>query len=194
MRDTAIVFARAPRLGAVKRRLARGIGDRAALRFHRATLLRLLRALAADRRFHTVLALTPDGARFALPPRAARMDQGKGDLGHRMHRALARFPRGRALIIGCDIPAAGAPDVAAAFRALGRAEAVFGPAEDGGYWLVGLGPRRPAKPFANVRWSTAHALADTLANFRGRRVAMLRPLSDVDSATEWASLPTLWRY
>jgi rSAM/selenodomain-associated transferase 1 len=193
MRDMAIVFSRAPRLGAVKRRLASGIGDRAALRFHRATLLRLLRALAADRRFDTVLALTPDGARFALPPRATRMDQGKGDLGRRMHRALARFPHGRALVIGSDIPAAGAADVAAAFRALGRAEAVFGPAEDGGYWLVGLGPRRPARPFAGVRWSTAHALADTLVNFGGRRVAMLRPLSDVDSADEWASLPTLWR-
>jgi rSAM/selenodomain-associated transferase 1 len=194
MRDTAIVFARAPRLGAVKRRLARGIGDRAALRFHRATLLRLLRALAADRRFDTVLALTPDGARFALPPRVTRMDQGEGDLGRRMHRALARFRYGRALIIGSDIPAAGAADVFTAFRALGRADAVFGPAEDGGYWLVGLGPRRPARPFAGVRWSTAHALGDTLANFRGRRVAMLQPLSDVDSADEWASLPTLWRY
>jgi rSAM/selenodomain-associated transferase 1 len=193
MRDTAIVFSRAPRLGAVKRRLASAIGDRAALRFHRATLLRLLRALAANRRFNTVLALTPDGARFVLPPRVIRIDQGKGDLGHRMHRALARFPHGRAAIIGSDIPAAGSDDLAAAFRALGSAEAVFGPAEDGGYWLIGLGPRRPARPFAAVRWSTAHALADTLSNFRGRRVAMLRPLSDIDSADEWASLPTLWR-
>jgi len=194
MRDTAIVFARAPRLGAVKRRLARGIGDRAALRFHRATLFRLLRALAADRRFDTVLALTPDAARLRLPRRVARIGQGQGDLGQRMDRALRRFPRGRAAIVGSDIPAAGAGDLAAAFRALGCACAVFGPAEDGGYWLVGLGPRRPAKPFVGVRWSTEHALADTLANFRGRRVAMLRPLSDVDSEAEWASLPTLWRY
>ncbi len=194
MRDTAIVFARAPRLGAVKRRLARGIGDRAALRFHRAILFRLLRALAADRRFDTVLALTPDAARLRLPRRVARIGQGQGDLGQRMDRALRRFPRGRAAIVGSDIPAAGAGDLAAAFRALGCACAVFGPAEDGGYWLVGLGPRRPAKPFVGVRWSTEHALADTLANFRGRRVAMLRPLSDVDSEAEWASLPTLWRY
>lgn len=194
MRDTAIVFARAPRLGAVKRRLAHGIGDRAALRFHRATLFRLLRALAADRRFDTVLALTPDAARLRLPARVARIGQGQGDLGQRMHRALRRFPRGRAAIVGSDIPQAGAVDLAAAFRALGGAAAVFGPAEDGGYWLVGLGPRRPARPFVGVRWSTEHALADTLANFRGRRVAALRPLSDVDTEAEWASLPTLWRY
>jgi rSAM/selenodomain-associated transferase 1 len=193
MRDKAIVFARLPRLGAVKRRLAHGIGDRAALRFYRATLFRLLRALAADRRFDTVIALTPEGARLRLPPRVARIGQGHGDLGQRMDSALRRFPRGRAAIVGSDIPAAGAADLTAAFRALGRAEAVFGPAEDGGYWLVGVGPRRPARPFAGVRWSSAHALADTLGNFRFRRIAMLRPLSDVDSEADWASLPTLWR-
>jgi hypothetical protein len=55
---------------------------------------------------------------------------------------------------------------------------------DGGYWLVALGPRRPARPFAGVRWSSPHALADTLANFRGRRVALLRELRDVDCAAD----------
>jgi len=188
MRDTAIVFARAPRLGAVKRRLARGIGARAALRFHVATMTRLLRALAADRRFATVLAVTPDRAGFRLPLRISRMPQGAGDLGIRMHRALARYPRGRALIIGCDIPEATADDVAVAFRALGNADAVFGPASDGGYWLVGFGPRRPARPFANVRWSTRHALADTLNNFRGKRLAQLRTLHDIDVAADLSSL------
>jgi rSAM/selenodomain-associated transferase 1 len=194
MRDTAIVFARAPRLGTVKRRLARGIGDRAALRFHRATLFRLLRALAADRRFDTMLALTPDTARLRLPRRIRRIGQGHGNLGRRMDRAFRRFRPGRAALVGSDIPAAGAADLAAAFRALGHADAVFGPAEDGGYWLVGLGPRRPDRPFARVRWSTAHALADTLRNFPGRRIAMLRSLSDVDTVADWASLPTPWKY
>ena len=194
MKDIAIVFARAPRLGTVKRRLARDIGARAALRFHRRTLFRLLRALASDRRFDTVLALTPDSARLWLPARVGRIAQGHGDLGRRMDRAFRRYPRRRAAIIGSDIPAAGAADLAAAFRALGRAQAVFGPATDGGYWLVGMGPRRPAHPFAAVRWSTVHALADTRANFRGRRVTQLRPISDVDSAADWASLPTPWRY
>jgi glycosyltransferase A (GT-A) superfamily protein (DUF2064 family) len=103
-----------------------------------------------------------------------------------MHRALSRHRR--AVLVGSDIPGLGAEDIAAAFRALGRAEAVFGPAEDGGYWLVGLGPRRPARPFAGVRWSTEHALADTLANFRGRRVVLLRRLRDVDTAADLAAL------
>ena len=185
MKDTVVVFARAPRLGAVKRRLAREVGDRAALRFHIATMTRLLRALSADRRFRTVLAVTPDRARFRLPVQAARIPQGSGDLGVRMDRAMRRFPRGRAAIIGCDIPDAGAQDVRAAFAALGSTHAAFGPAVDGGYWLVAMAPTRPARPFAAVRWSTEYALADTLANFAGRRIARLRVLRDVDTAADW---------
>jgi len=181
-RDTVIVFARAPRLGTVKRRLARDIGDRAALRFYRANLARLLRALARDRRFRTVLAVTPDRTRVRWPVRVPVVAQGGGDLGHRMHRACAGHRR--VAIVGTDIPELGADDVAAAFRALGQAQAVFGPSDDGGYWLVALSPRRPARPFAGVRWSTAHALADTLANFAGHRVALLRTLRDVDTGAD----------
>lgn len=105
-----------------------------------------------------------------------------------MHRACAAFPHRRVAIIGSDIPDATTSDVADAFHALGRADAVFGPAADGGYWLVALSPRRPARPFANVRWSTRHALADTLKNFSGRRVLMLRTLRDVDTPADWRSL------
>jgi hypothetical protein len=184
MTDVVVVFARAPRLGAVKRRLARDIGARAALRFHVATMTRLVRALAADRRFRTVLAITPDHAALHLPVRVPRIPQGGGDLGVRMHRAFRRYPRSNVVLIGCDIPDAGPADARTALRALGSAEAAFGPAADGGYWLVGLSPRRPARPFAAVRWSTKHALADTLANFAGRRVVLLRTLHDVDTAAD----------
>ncbi len=187
-RDTIVVFARAPLLGTVKRRLAAEIGDRAALRFHTATLTRLLRMLSADRRFRTALAVTPDRAPLRVPHRVTRVAQGSGDLGQRMGRAFRRFPHRRVAIIGCDIPDANAADVAAAFRSLGRADAVFGPAADGGYWLVGMSPRRPAHPFAAVRWSSRHALADTLANFSTRRVTLLRVLHDVDTAEDWRSL------
>ena len=202
MKNTAIVFARAPRLGTVKRRLAKDIGDRAALRFHIGTLLGLLRSLRADRTFRTVLAVTPDRARFRLswhapPPlssrrrddeggmaAAMRIPQGAGAIGARMDMAFRRFPRGNVLIVGCDIPAANAADARKAFKALGRADAVFGPAEDGGYWLVGMGPRRPACAFANARWSSEHALADTLANFAGRKIAFVRTLRDVDNVSD----------
>ena len=185
-RDTVFIFTRTPRLGTSKRRLARDIGARAAMRFHLATLHRLVRALACDRRFRTVLAVTPDGGHIAGLPGIPRVGQGGGNLGARMARVLGLARRGRAVIIGSDIPAAGAADLRAAFRALGRADAVFGPAEDGGYWLVGFGPRRVARPFAAVRWSGPHALADTLANLAHRRVALLRRLNDVDTAADLA--------
>lgn len=189
MRDIVVVFARAPRLGAVKRRLARDIGERAALRFHVATMTGLLRMLAGDRRFRTILAVTPDHLRFRLPVRVARMPQGGGDLGVRMHRAFRRFPHARVVLVGCDIPDARPHDVLAAFRALGNADAAFGPAADGGYWLVAMSPSRPAHPFARVRWSTEYALADTLANFAGKKIALLRTLRDVDTAADLATPP-----
>lgn len=183
MRDTVIVFARAPRLGAVKRRLARDLGDRAALRFHLATLTALLRDLVACRRFNVVLAVTPDRACVRLPLRVRHIGQGNGDLGARMNRALRRYRR--VALMGCDIPQAGAADVRAAFRHMGTADAVFGPAEDGGYWLIALGPRRPADLFGASRWSTEHALADTLGQFRHHRVGFLRCLSDVDTGVDY---------
>jgi uncharacterized protein len=187
MRDVVVVFARAPQLGAVKRRLACEIGDRAALRFPAATLRRLLRLLARDRRFRTVLALTPDRAPFRAPPGVARVPQGRGDLGQRMERAFHRFRRRRVALVGSDIPGIAAEDLRAAFRALGRTHAAFGPAEDGGYWLVGMGARRPSRPFAAVRWSGPHALADTRRNFRIQSQALLRPLRDVDRAADLAA-------
>jgi hypothetical protein len=145
----------------------------------------LLRAAAADRRFRTVLAVTPDRARLRVPAGVVLLGQGRGDLGVRMHRVFQRFPRRRVAIMGCDIPDARTDDAVAAFRALGRAQAVFGPATDGGYWLVGLGPRRPGYPFKEVRWSSQHALKDTLLNFGTRRTASLRTLHDVDTGADW---------
>lgn len=188
MRDTVIVFARAPRLGTVKRRLARGIGDRAAWHFHVSTLTALLRDLKASFRFNVVLAVTPDRAFIRLPIRVDRVDQGHGDLGQRMARALRRHRRGRVALMGCDIPEANARDLCDAFQRLGSADAVFGPAMDGGYWLIALGPRRPADLFGKARWSTAHALADTLRQFHAHRVDFVRTLHDIDTAADLQSL------
>lgn len=186
--DVLVVFARAPRLGAVKRRLAKGIGARGALRFYTGQLAALLRAVGRDRRWRTLLVTTPDHAPARWPMALPRVRQGRGDLGQRMLRAMR--PHRRCVLVGSDIPGVAASDIAAAFRALGRADAVFGPAEDGGYWLVGLGPRRPAHPFAAVRWSSEHALGDTLANFQGRRIALLRTLHDVDTAADLRAVRT----
>jgi rSAM/selenodomain-associated transferase 1 len=183
VRHTVIVFARAPRLGSVKRRLARDIGDRGALRFHTAVLTALVRGLTSFGRFDVVLAITPGSARVRGLVGARTMPQGRGDLGERMSRALGRFRF--VALMGCDIPQACAADVRDAFRALGTCDAVFGPAADGGFWLIALGPRRPADLFGGARWSTEHALADTLRQFRHRRVGFIRTLADVDSGADY---------
>ncbi len=183
-----IVFLRVPRLGRVKSRLATGIGPLAALGFYRATSLSLLRLLTRDRRWRCHIAVTPDGVHDRSWPAAAqRLGQGGGDLGRRMARAFERLPAGPALLVGSDIPAVTAHHIWAGFRALGRSDAVFGPALDGGYWLVGFRRRPlPRGSFAGVRWSSRHALADTLASLpRGMRVSLLETLDDVDDAQSY---------
>jgi rSAM/selenodomain-associated transferase 1 len=183
MKPTLIVFARAPRLGRVKRRLAAEIGDMAARHFYRRTLMRLLARVARDPRWRLVLALTPDNGRIA--GRSSR-PQGRGDLGVRMARALTSA-RGRAVLVGSDIPALGPTQIARAFRRLASADVVLGPATDGGYYLVGTRRGTLARwMFSAVRWSSPHALADTLANLRLRRVALLDRLADVDTAADLA--------
>lgn len=184
-----VLFLRAPRLGRVKSRLAAGIGALAALRFYRETSERLVRRLGRDRRWRCHLAVTPDRDRHRFwPAGLERRGQGAGDLGRRMARIFAELPPGPVVIVGSDIPALAPRHVAAAFRALGNSEAVFGPAEDGGYWLVGLRrrPRLPRGLFERVRWSSRFALADTLASLpRGMSRAMLETLADVDDAASY---------
>ena len=186
-----VVFARAPRLGTVKRRLARDLGPLEAWRFYRFTADRVLRRLAQDARWTTWLAVTPDRAvhrRGGLwPGPFALLPQGPGDLGQRMSRALERPAPGPVVIVGSDIPAIGPVQVAEAFRRLGEADWVLGPAHDGGYWLIGA-RRRPVLrlPFDGVAWGEASALADTLANLRDQRVALLETLVDVDTGADLA--------
>ncbi len=183
-----VVFAKAPRLGTVKNRLAREVGSVAAWRFYRHNLSQTLRRLD-DRRWRTWLCLTPDHFAAGQLWRGPRLAQGGGDLGARMARPFVNLPPGPVVLVGCDIPTLGRHHIVAAFTALGRHRAVFGPAFDGGFWLVGL-RRRPARPryrpglFNNVRWSGPHALADTLDGFRDRPVALLQTLSDVDGAAD----------
>jgi rSAM/selenodomain-associated transferase 1 len=182
---TLIVFARAPRLGGVKRRLAAGIGQRAALRFHRINTETLIRRLGADRRWRTMLAVTSEAWRWpAHPP---RMIQRGHDLGARMANALHAAPPGPVILVGSDVPGITSGHIARAFRALGAADAVFGPARDGGYWLIGVRDRGLLRGlFRDVRWSSDHALADTIANLpAGRRYLLVDILEDVDDAESW---------
>jgi hypothetical protein len=193
MHRTLVLFLRVPRLGTGKRRLARDIGDVAALRFQRAMIALLLRRLANDRRWSLRIAVTPDKAcRRARHWRRGveAVGQGGGDLGIRMRRALETCPRGPVVLVGADIPALDAGHVAAAFQLLGSHDLVFGPAKDGGFWLVGARhPRRLPLLFERVRWSGPEALADTLAGLPRRiTVGYAEQLEDVDDGDAYRRL------
>jgi rSAM/selenodomain-associated transferase 1 len=185
-----VLFVREPRLGTGKRRLATDVGDATALRFERAMLGLLARRLGRDRRWRLRLAVTPQRARrrARLWPRGVAVgSQGGGDLGTRMRRALAGCPPGPAVLVGSDIPALTADHIADAFRLIGRHDLVFGPAGDGGFWLVGA-RRCPCLPplFGRVRWSGPHALADVLGNLPLRvRVGFAARLDDVDDGAAY---------
>lgn len=188
-----MIFVKAPEPGRVKTRLARDIGAIAATWWFRHQTRALIRRLARDPRWTTELAVAPDRAAGARhwPAHVARRPQGPGDLGDRMGRVLRGAPPGPIAIVGGDIPGIRSGHIAAAFRALGRAEAVLGPAPDGGFWLIGLrrgGRAIPAGLFRGVRWSSADALADTAASLAPLTVGHAATLADVDTGADLTQL------
>jgi uncharacterized protein len=193
MRPTLVVFVKEPRPGQVKTRLAREIGAVDAAWWFRHQSARLIARVARDRRWRTVLAVTPDAEalRSRAWPALPRVGQGPGDLGRRMLRFLrggtgTRLAPGPVAVIGTDLPGLRPHHLAQAFWLLRRHDAVLGPATDGGYWLIGLGRGRAVPPdlLDGVRWSTEHALADTLARLRHLDVGLAATLSDVDTAAD----------
>jgi len=181
-----VVMAKAPQIGRVKNRLAKDIGLVGAWAFQRRTLFDTARKLK-DGRWQCWLSVSPDRARFDAriwPPDWALIAQGQGDLGDRMLRPWLTLPPGPVVIVGSDIPNMTAGHIAAAFKALGENDLVFGPARDGGYWLIGA-KRRPCviDPFQGVRWSSEHALDDTIQNVPdGAKIGFVETLDDVDDA------------
>jgi rSAM/selenodomain-associated transferase 1 len=178
-----------PRPGRVKTRLGRDIGMVPAAWWFRHQTAQLLRRLD-DPRWQLVLAVAPDrdglSFRGGWPHHLPRVPQGHGTLGDRMRRVFRSMPPGPVCIVGGDIPGINRPHVARAFDALGQNDAVFGPAHDGGYWLVGMKRTRsaPRAMFHGVRWSTEHALADSITTLSGRRIALVDTLQDIDTALD----------
>jgi len=188
-----IVFVKAPRIGAVKTRLAKGIGSEAA----RAAYCRLAEIL-----FRNLSALT--GVQLFVSPDDAldevkhwRRDtwtvhpQGGGDLGCRLKSAFAiAFAEGarRVAIIGSDCPSIQVNDIERSWAELENCDVVLGPASDGGYWLIGLNRPQPAL-FHRIAWSSNSVLKDTIsrATRERLRVALLQELSDVDTEADWNS-------
>lgn len=187
MRPTLIVLLKEPRPGRVKTRLGAEIGMIDATWWVRHQTRRLLRHLQ-DPRWTLVLAVAPDTALTsrAWPAHLPRIAQGRGDLGARMARVMRACSPGPTCLVGGDIPGIRPTHIARAFASLGPHDATFGPAPDGGYWLIGLKhPRATPRGFLqNVRWSGPHALADSRATLPDRRIALVDTLHDVDTAAD----------
>ena len=104
-----------------------------------------------------------------------------------MIRALKAAAPRPALLIGADIPSVAPSHLRRAFRALGRADLVLGPAADGGFWLIGAKGRALAgaeRRLAGVRWSAPTTMTETLSRFRDMRIERVDLLRDVDSGAD----------
>lgn len=178
MRPVLYVVAKAPIMGRAKTRLAADIGPVHAKRIYRSLMGQVLRQVR-DPRWDTVLAVTPPHLLGHVPDWEGfeQIPQVSGSLTPRLSALFMR--KGPTLTIGTDCPQVDANDIAAAFKALRSHDHVFGPASDGGFWLMGArGPLR--RGFLDgVRWSHDETLTDVKARTNGD-YAELRTLTDVD--------------
>lgn len=193
------IFAKPPVAGLVKTRLAASIGDEAALSVYRDLLLRTLRVAAVARRVGIVgeveVWVAPEAPPGALASWGAQHGftlhiQRGSDLGARMAHAATTSLQQRqpAIIIGTDAPELDLDDLSRAAAAMQSHDAVIGPAEDGGYVLIGVARALPI--FEDIPWSTAQVLERTRERLRacGARWTELRRSWDVDTAEDYARL------
>lgn len=192
-----IVFARAPRPGAVKTRLVPPLSPEEAAALHARLVTRTLETARAASYRRIELHGTPDiddpffrlcAGHFA----AALVAQSGADLGARMlaafESALAVHPR--VLLLGSDCPALAARHLRQADRALrDGADAVFVPCEDGGYALIGL-RRVDLRLFEGVAWGGESVMEETRARLRqlGWCWRELKALWDVDRPADYERL------
>ena len=189
-----LVFAKAPVPGEVKTRLVPALGARAAAELHARLARRTIDMAVAAQVAPVEIWCSPDDAHpfFRALELPLRIQRGR-DLGERMANALcdALSARRFAILIGTDCPSmTGEYLREAAGRLAGGEDAVLGPAEDGGYVLIGL--RRPeARVFQRIPWGSAQVLAATRRRLvgLGLRWHELPCLWDVDRAEDLARLP-----
>ena len=199
--ERLIVFTRYPEPGTTKTRLIPVLGPEGAAELQRRMTLQVAQAaeqvrkdrpLTVEIRYEGGSATRMQawlGAGFSYRP------QGDGDIGRRMAQGLAQaFEEGcrRAVIVGSDIPGINSALIAEAFDRLCGHDLVFGPAADGGYYLIGGNAAcfRHGAPYlgAGIGWGTAGVLDQTLDILRamGLSHALLTPLADVDRPADLA--------
>ncbi len=185
-----ILFTRYPEAGLVKTRLIPALGPEGAAMLHQQLTEHIIgrlipvigrRSVITEIRFSGGDARQMAewlGSQFRYTP------QEGGDLGRKMHTALADALAGgakRAVLVGTDIPGLTGTIVEHAFAVLRDRDLVFGPAVDGGYYLVGACRLHPAL-FSDIPWSTSAVLKKTLEKVEasGLTYGLTERLDDVD--------------
>jgi len=178
-----VVMAKAPVPGFAKTRLVPALGDEGAARL-------------AARLLDHALQQHPAFAAQAQQGGVLLVPQGEGDLGARMRSQFSHeFDRGAGcvVLIGTDAPGLTAATLRRAARALASLDAVFVPAADGGYALIGLRRVMPAL-FDSMPWSTGAVMALTRDRLRhaAARHAELPEVHDIDEPADLVHLPAGW--
>jgi len=185
-----MVFARLPRLGEVKTRLARDLGPELALRIYQACLsdsLARYRRVPASRRMLWITGNSETEIRAELEREGIAggyeiRTQGPGDLGMRLTAALREAWEAslkKVVFLGADSPTLPMAYLARALTALDEVPTAIGPARDGGYYLLGLTPDSP-EVFEGIPWGTDGVLTATLERLRGSPAVLLPRWYDVD--------------
>lgn len=188
-KNRLIVFIKNSELGHVKTRLAKTVGDENALRIYKALIQKTKDQISGVKAQKSIYYSNyiDNYDQFATDEFAKRLQMGE-DLGERMKNTFeAAFNQGaeKAVIIGSDCWQLTQEVVDEAFEALDNADFVIGPAEDGGYYLMGMSSFIP-DVFNGKEWSTSNVLVDTLLDVQNNGLThqILRTLSDVDYETD----------
>jgi rSAM/selenodomain-associated transferase 1 len=182
-KNLLLVFTRNPELGKVKTRLAKTVGNATALKIYIFLLERtrdIAVKVAADRAvYYSVKIRENDIWDASIFQKHQQIGE---DLGIRMLHAFKNgFKAGyeKVMIIGSDLYDLTAETIENAFTALEKNEVVIGPAEDGGYYLLGMNSLEE-KIFKNKDWGTETVRKDTLEDLKDKKVFLLGELNDVD--------------
>jgi rSAM/selenodomain-associated transferase 1 len=182
-KDLLIVFVKNIKLGKVKTRLAKTIGDQGAFEVY-SELVKITehatQNILADKRIYFSDSVVD--SKWKNLNKAVQQGE---DLGERMKNAFIKgFSDGykRIVLIGSDLPEISSTQIENGFNALQKVEVTFGPAEDGGYYLVGLSDLK-ACIFKNKPWSKSHLLKETLAELKQKNIdfKLLETLNDIDT-------------
>lgn len=196
MRQVCIcVFAKPPRPGEVKTRLMAELGRAGAAALANAFFLDTWAAVSRIAWARPVLATTDVTApEWKLPRGTAMWPQGQGNLGQRLERILRRAleTHPMAIAVGTDAPGLAVALLDAAREALRSVDAVLGPSDDGGFYLLGV-RRFPAGLLDGIPWSTSETFARTLDRLhaRGLTTTVLPPWFDVDRPSDLERLRLL---